>query len=167
MFLNGGWSHIFFNMIFLWVFFDNVENSMGHLRYFFFYLICGLGANALEIGTASTSGVPGIGASGAIAGILGAYLVLYPRSRVSGIFPLGIIPIPIRVPAWLMIGFWFVVQLFDGLVTISQTPAQASGGIAYWAHVGGFVTGAVLIWVFRSPPRVDSMRAYHAGQYGR
>jgi membrane associated rhomboid family serine protease len=166
MFMHGGWAHIFFNMLFLWVFGDNIENSMGHIRYFFFYLICGLGANALEIATAPGSVVPGIGASGAIAGVLGAYLMLYPSSRVRTLIPIGFIPIPITLPAWIMIGVWFLIQFFDGVVTLSNTASQASGGIAYWAHVGGFATGAVLIWVFRHPPSVDRMRAYHAKPYG-
>jgi membrane associated rhomboid family serine protease len=166
MFMHGGWAHIFFNMLFLWVFGDNIENSMGHFRYLFFYLICGLGANGLEIATATTSSLPGLGASGAIAGILGAYLMLFPTSRVSAILPIGFIPIPVRLPAWILIGFWFVVQLLDGYVTLSNAASQSTGGVAYWAHVGGFITGAVLIWLFRHPPRVQSLKNYYAGPAG-
>ncbi|HEX6510625.1 MAG TPA: rhomboid family intramembrane serine protease [Chloroflexota bacterium] len=163
MFLHAGWLHILGNMIYLWVFGDNVENSMGHLRYLIFYLLCGLGANALEILTSVNSNSPGLGASGAIAGVLAAYLVLYPTSRVGTLIPITFIFIPIRLPAWVLIGFWFLLQLFSGIVTLSSRASQSTGGVAYWAHVGGFITGAVLIWVFRHPERVGHMRAYHAG----
>jgi membrane associated rhomboid family serine protease len=164
MFIHAGWLHILGNMIYLWVFGDNVENSMGHLRYLVFYLLCGLGANALEIATAVNSNVPGLGASGAIAGVLAAYLFLYPRSRVATLIPIAIIFIPVRLPAWVLIGFWFLLQLLDGIVSLSNT---AAGGVAYWAHVGGFMTGAILVWIFRKPERVGQMRAYHyGGSYG-
>jgi membrane associated rhomboid family serine protease len=161
MFLHAGWLHILGNMIYLWVFGDNIENAMGHFRYIVFYLICGIAANALEIGTAVNSNAPGLGASGAIAGILGAYLMLYPRSRVGTLIPISFIFLPIRLPAWILIGFWFVLQLFSGIVSLSST-ANAGGGVAYFAHVGGFIAGVVLIWLFRRPERVGQMRAYHA-----
>ncbi len=161
MFMHVGWLHILGNMIYLWVFGDNVENSMGHVRYLMFYLLCGLGANALEIATSVNSTSPGLGASGAIAGVLAAYLMLYPRSRVATLIPIAIIFIPVRLPAWVLIGFWFLLQVFDGLTTLSNS-AQATGGVAYWAHTGGFITGALLIWVFRHPDRVGNMRTYHA-----
>jgi membrane associated rhomboid family serine protease len=164
MFIHAGWLHILGNMIYLWVFGDNVENSMGHLRYLIFYLLCGLGANALEIATSVNSTVPGLGASGAIAGVLAAYLVLYPKSRVGTLIPIAIIFIPVRLPAWVLIGFWFALQLLDGIVSLSNT---AAGGVAYWAHVGGFITGVILVWIFRKPERVGNMRAYHyGGSYG-
>jgi membrane associated rhomboid family serine protease len=166
MFMHGGWLHILGNMLFLWVFGDNVENSMGHFRYLIFYLVCGLGANGLEIATAATSRTPGLGASGAIAGVLAAYLLLYPTSRIGTLIPIGIIPLPVRLPAFVLIGFWFLEQLLNGFVSLSQKAANATGGVAYWAHVGGFVTGAVLIWFFRRPERVGRLRAYHVG-YGR
>ena len=165
MFMHAGWLHILGNMIYLWVFGDNVENSMGHLRYLIFYLLCGLGANALEIATNVNGTTPGLGASGAIAGVLAAYLMLYPTSRVRTLIPIAIIFIPIRLPAWILIGFWFALQLMDGIVSLSNA---AAGGVAYWAHVGGFITGAILVWLFRQPDRVGQMRAYHAGEpYGR
>ncbi|HEX8918733.1 MAG TPA: rhomboid family intramembrane serine protease [Chloroflexota bacterium] len=167
MFMHGGWAHIFFNMLFLWVFGDNIENSMGHVRYLFFYLLCGLGANALEILTSVNSTVPGLGASGAIAGVLAAYLMLYPGSSVRTLILFGFIPIPVRLPAFILIGFWFVIQLFNGLAALSTPAANATGGVAYWAHVGGFVTGAVLIWFFRDPGRVQRLQAYHARPYGQ
>ena len=161
MFMHGGWLHILGNMLFLWVFGDNIENSMGHIRYLIFYLLCGLGANALEIATASSSHTPGLGASGAIAGVLAAYLMLYPGSRIGTLIPISIIFIPVRLPAWILIGFWFILQLINGLATLSPRAAEASGGVAYWAHVGGFLTGAVLIWFFRRRDRVGQMRTYH------
>jgi membrane associated rhomboid family serine protease len=166
MFMHAGWLHILGNMLYLFVFGDNIENSMGHLRYLVFYLVCGLGANALEIGTAVGSNVPGLGASGAIAGVLGAYLMLYPGSRIATLIPIAIIFLPVRLPAWVLIGFWFLLQFVNGLVVLSSKAAQATGGVAYWAHVGGFITGAVLIWFFRHRRRVNQMQRYHAGQFG-
>jgi membrane associated rhomboid family serine protease len=158
MFMHAGWAHILGNMLFLFVFGLHVERSMGAIRYLVFYFICGLGANALEIATAADSNAPGLGASGAIAGILAAYLVLYPRSHVRTLIPLGFIFWTARVPAWIFIGLWFLLQLVDGLASISTA---TSGGIAYSAHVGGFVTGLVLVRLFAQSVRVDRMRAYH------
>jgi membrane associated rhomboid family serine protease len=157
MFMHAGWLHILGNMLFLWVFGNHVEKAMGHGRYLVFYLVCGLGANALEIATAATSNAPGLGASGAIAGILGAYLALYPTSRIGTLVPISIILIPVRLPAWVMIGLWFLIQLFDGLA-----PGSASSGVAYWAHVGGFLTGLLLVRLFTQPDRVAQGRIYHA-----
>src|SRR5690349_20497287 len=111
MFMHAGWAHILGNMLFLWVFGGHIERSMGHLRYLIFYLLCGLAANGLEIATATTSNVPGLGASGAIAGVLAAYLLLYPTSTVKTLLPISIILIPVRLPAWVLIGGWFVLQL--------------------------------------------------------
>lgn len=162
MFLHGGWAHILGNMIFLWVFGGHVERSMGHLRYLLFYFICGLGANALEIATATNSNLPGLGASGAIAGVLAAYLLLYPTSTVRTILPLSYIFIPLRVPAWLLIVGWFLLQLISGVASLSPDAGAATGGVAYWAHVGGFVTGAILVWVFQRPDQVAKLRAYYS-----
>jgi membrane associated rhomboid family serine protease len=160
MFMHVSWLHILGNMIYLFVFGDNIENSMGHVRYLIFFVVCGLGASGLEILTAVGSAVPGLGASGAIAGVLGAYLMLYPTSLVGTLIPITFIFIPIRLPAWVLIGFWFVLQFSDGLITLSSRSVNG-GGVAYWAHVGGFATGAVLIWLFRQPNRVGRMRTYH------
>lgn len=162
MFMHAGWLHILGNMLYLFVFGDNIENAMGHIRYFVFYLVCGLGASALEILTGVGSDTPGLGASGAIAGILGAYLMLYPGLRVGTLIWLVFIPLPVRLPAWLLIGFWFLLQFFNGIVSVASRAVDV-GGVAYWAHVGGFLTGAVLIWIFRRPHRVGAMRAYHSG----
>jgi membrane associated rhomboid family serine protease len=157
MFLHAGWAHILGNMVFLFVFGIHVERSMGGLRFLVFYLICGLGANALEIATAAGSNVPGLGASGAISGVLAAYLVLYPSSHVKTLVPLGFFFWTARVPAWLFIGFWFVMQIVFGLADISTL----SSGVAYAAHVGGFVTGLLLVKLFAHEQRVQRMRVYH------
>src|SRR5262249_17428586 len=142
MFIHGGWDHILGNMLFLLVFGIHVERSMGYLRFFLFYFVCGLGANALEIATAAGSNVPGIGASGAIARVLAGYLLLYPASHIDSLLPLGMFYWPARVPAWIFIGLWFLYQL--ALSVISFGDLSAGGGVAYSAHVGGFITGLVL-----------------------
>jgi membrane associated rhomboid family serine protease len=160
MFLHGGWAHILGNMVYLFVFGNHVERSMGHARYLAFYLLCGLGADALEIATAVGSNVPGLGASGAIAGVLGAFLVLYPTSRIGTLIPLGFLVFPARIYAWLFIAFWFLLQLFNGVASLGGD-AAAAGGVAYWAHVGGFITGVLLVRPFTVPDRVRQLRAYH------
>ena len=165
MFLHGGWSHILGNMVYLFVFGNHVERSMGHLRYLAFYLLCGLGPNALEIATAVDSNLPGLGASGAIAGVLGGFLVLYPTSRIGTLIPLGFLVFPARIYAWVFIAFWFGLQLFSGLASLGGD-AAATGGVAYWAHVGGFLTGVLLIRPFTVSDRVRQLQAHHA-QYAR
>jgi len=147
MFLHGGWLHIVGNMIFLWVFGDNVEDAVGHLRYLGFYLLCGIAATAVQVGVDPNSQVPMLGASGAIAGVLGAYLVLYPRATIATL----IMPFffwTAYVPAFLLIGFWFFLQLFNGVASIGYA-VGASEGVAWWAHVGGFSAGFLLLWFFR------------------
>jgi membrane associated rhomboid family serine protease len=159
MFLHAGWAHILGNMLFLWVFGGHIECSMGHLRYLVFYLLCGLGASALEIATSAGSNTPGLGASGAISGVLAAYLLLYPTSTVGTLLPISWILIPVRLPAWVLIVGWFLLQLVSGIASLSPDAGAAAGGVAYWAHVGGFVTGAALIWLCRQPDRVAKLRA--------
>ena len=159
MFLHAGWAHILGNMVFLYVFGIHVERSMGPVRYLVFYLVCGLGANALEIATSIGSNVPGLGASGAISGVLAGYLLLYPSSHVRTLVPLGFIFWTARLPAWVFIGLWFVLQLIDGLMVISNV--SGGGGIAYAAHVGGFLTGLALVKLFAHSERVSRMRVYH------
>jgi membrane associated rhomboid family serine protease len=161
MFLHGGWEHIIGNMIYLWVFGNHVERSMGHVPYVAFYLLCGLGANALEIATAVNSSVPGLGASGAIAGVLGGYLVLYPTSRIGTLIGFGFLYFPARIYAWAFIVFWFLLQLVSGVASIGSD-AAAGGGVAYWAHVGGFLTGVVLVRLFAQPGRVQQMAGLQA-----
>jgi len=158
MFLHAGWAHILGNMLFLFVFGIHVERSMGSARYLAFYLICGLGANALEILTSLGSSLPGLGASGAISGVLAGYLLLYPSSHVRTLIPLGFFYWAARVPAWIFIGLWFLLQLFDGLAWLSDA---TSGGVAYSAHVGGFVTGLLLVHLFAQSSRVSQLRVYH------
>src|SRR5215207_2452526 len=153
MFLHGGWFHLIGNMWFLWVFGNNVEDSMGHFRYLFFYLLCGLAAAASQTLVNPASAIPMVGASGAISGVMGAYVVLYPRVRVHMLVILGIFITRIVVPAYLMLGYWFLLQLVGGGL------ATGEGGVAFWAHAGGFVTGAVLISMFRDPELVSKHRA--------
>jgi membrane associated rhomboid family serine protease len=153
MFLHGGWFHLIGNMWFLWVFGNNVEDSMGRLRYLFFYLLCGLAAAAAQTFVNPASAVPMVGASGAISGVMGAYVVLYPRVRVHVLVVLVIFITRIVVPAYLMLGYWFLLQLVGGGL------ASGEGGVAFWAHAGGFVAGAFLISVFRDPELVARHRA--------
>ena len=145
MFLHAGWAHLLGNMLFLWVFGDNVEDRLGHTRYIIFYLVCGVAAAGAQTGMALNTVLPAVGASGAIAGILGAYLVLHPTARIRVIiFPLFFIPF--FLPAILLIGIWFATQLFFGLASAGD--ATVGAGVAWWAHIGGFVAGAVLIALF-------------------
>ncbi|OGO50764.1 MAG: hypothetical protein A2148_03460 [Chloroflexi bacterium RBG_16_68_14] len=157
MFIHGGWFHLIGNMIFLWVFGDNVEDAMGHLRYALFYLIAGLAATAAQVAVNQDDLMPAIGASGAIAGVLGAYLVLYPRATIAAILPIFILFwMPFYVPAVFLIGFWFLLQLFNGVAALAATDVVgAGGGVAWFAHIGGFVAGLVLVRLFvlgRRPP---------------
>jgi membrane associated rhomboid family serine protease len=147
MFIHGGWLHILGNMIFLWVFGDNVEDAIGHVSYLFFYLLGGIAAATAQIWVDTGSVVPMVGASGAIAAVLGGYVVLYPRATVAAvIFPFFFWAFPI--PAFVLIGLWFLLQLLYGAAAIG-TAVGASEGVAWWAHVGGFLAGLVLIWAFR------------------
>ena len=147
MFLHGGFFHLLTNMWTLWIFGDNVEDRMGRFRYLIFYLLCGLGAGLVHWLTNMDSTVPTIGASGAIAGVLGAYLVLYPRARVVTLVPLFFWPLFFEIPAILYLGFWFVTQLLSGASALASGAAGA-GGIAWWAHIGGFLAGLALHRLF-------------------
>ena len=140
MFLHAGFLHIAGNMLFLWIFGDNLEDKLGHMGFALFYLVSGLGAAALQIWPAPDSEVPMVGASGAIAGVMGGYLLLFPRARVDVLFFFVVIFRIVALPAWLMLGVWFGLQVFNGLVN----PASM-GGVAHWAHAGGFVVG--MVWV--------------------
>jgi membrane associated rhomboid family serine protease len=149
MFLHASVLHVAGNMLFLWIFGDNVEDYLGHFRYLVFYLVSGLAASATHIMLNLSSRVPSVGASGAIAGVMGAYFILYPRARVLIWFP----PIFLfYVPAWLMLGYWFVGNFLSGTVTAIAETNQTSGGIAFWAHVGGFVAGILMAKVFHERP---------------
>jgi membrane associated rhomboid family serine protease len=146
MFLHGGWLHLGGNMLFLWIFGDNVEDQLGHGLYLLFYLTCGVVANLGQVFVDPTSAVPAIGASGAIAGVLGAYAITFPGARVTVLIPLPLLFWPFEVPALIMVGVWFLTQLFSGVAALS-TVGAAAGGIAWWAHVAGFATGIVLMVV--------------------
>jgi len=154
MFLHGGWFHLIGNMWFLWVFGNNVEDSMGHVRYLAFYLLCGIAAAAAQTFTNPSSAIPMVGASGAISGVMGAYIVLYPRVRVHMLVILAIFITRIVVPAYLMLGYWFLLQLIGGGLS-----GSAEGGVAFWAHAGGFIAGALLIHIFKDPELVAQHRA--------
>jgi membrane associated rhomboid family serine protease len=158
MFLHGGIAHFIGNMLYLWIFGDNVEDRMGHFRYLVFYLLCGWVASYAHVWSSPTSGIPSIGASGAIAGVLGAYITLYPHARVVTLIPLGIFMELVQLPALIVLGLWFVMQAFSGLLSISDTATAQSGGVAWWAHIGGFVAGLVLVWVFQSRKRRPAAR---------
>jgi membrane associated rhomboid family serine protease len=152
MFLHGGWAHVLGNMLYLWIFGDNVEDRMGHGRYLVFYLLCGWAATFAHVWAQPTSTVPSIGASGAIAGVLGAYMSLYPRARVVTIIPLGLFFPLVQIPAPFFLGFWFLQQFLSGSLSLAARTAE-TGGVAWWAHIGGFVTGLALVAVFQKPSR--------------
>jgi len=149
MFMHGGLLHIAGNMWFLRIFGDNVEDNFGSLRYAAFYLLCGLGAAAAQVLIDPYSTMPMVGASGAIAGVLAAYIVLYPRARVVTLLPLIVFFTIVELPAFVVIAVWFVLQFFSGVVSLG---VQSGGGVAYWAHIGGFVSGLLLTLLFRRRP---------------
>jgi membrane associated rhomboid family serine protease len=146
MFLHGGWMHIIGNMLYLWIFGRNVEDSVGHFKFIIFYLLCGVAAAAAQVAIAPDSTVPMIGASGAISGVLGAYLLLFPRARVLVLFPIWIFWRLFYVPALLLLVIWFGMQLLSGLAVLGT---DTNGGVAFWAHVGGFIAGMLLIPIFK------------------
>ncbi|MDG5814445.1 rhomboid family intramembrane serine protease [Chitinispirillales bacterium ANBcel5] len=148
MFLHGGWLHLIGNMWFLYVFGDNIEDSMGRVRFLFFYLLCGFAASLLQIFTHIESPVPMVGASGAISGVMGAYAVLYPKAPVHMLVFLGFFITKIKIPAYLLLGYWFIIQFLSALPALSGD--GGGGGVAFWAHVGGFVSGLGLIFLFRN-----------------
>lgn len=148
MFLHGGWGHLIGNLLFFWVFGNNVEDSMGRLRFLAFYLICGLIAAGAHLAIDPASPVPTVGASGAISGILGAYLILYPRVRVRMLFWFLLFIRVIAVPAWVVLLWWFIWQVVAGLPQLMTLSPEVSGGVAVWAHIGGFVAGVVLVKLF-------------------
>ncbi|HET7234404.1 MAG TPA: rhomboid family intramembrane serine protease, partial [Longimicrobium sp.] len=154
MFMHGGWLHLLGNMLFLWVFGNNIEDSMGHTRFFIFYLVCGIAAGLAHVFFSPTSNVPAVGASGAIGGMMGAYVVLYPQARVlTWIPPLFIV----HIRAWFFLIYWFFIQVVMGVGSLGGGDA---GGVAVWAHVGGFAAGVVLIKVFENRALVEA-RKHH------
>lgn len=147
MFLHGGWFHLIANMWFLWIFGNNVEDAMGHVRFAVFYLLCGLAAVALQVFSSPESAIPMVGASGAIGGVMGAYVLLYPRVQVHLLVFLGFLIFTVAVPAVFMLGYWFLLQVVGGLGTLGAE----RGGVAFWAHTGGFLAGALLVGLFKNP----------------
>jgi len=156
MFMHGSWLHIISNMWFLWIFGNNVEDAMGHVRFLVFYLLCGLAAAGLQVLSDPDSIVPMVGASGAIGGVMGAYILLYPRVHVHMLVFLGFFVTTLAVPAVVMLGYWFLLQLLSGFASVGGQ----GGGVAFWAHVGGFVAGAILVLVFRDRRLLDR-HPYH------
>ncbi|SRR6266511_1746757 len=151
MFLHGSWMHLIGNMWFLWLFGNNIEDSMTRPRFVAFYLLCGVAAAMMQVFMEPSSGAPMVGASGAISGVMGAYLVLYPRVRVYTLVPLGFFITTIALPAWAMLIYWMLLQLAGGVI---GRLGEESGGVAFWAHVGGFLAGVVLIKLFAKPKHV-------------
>ena len=155
MFLHGGFIHLLGNIWYLWIFGDNVEDRMGPVRFLFFYLLCGALAGGAHVLFNLDSRIPTIGASGAVAGVLGAYLISYPLARVSTLLPFLIVWPIVELPAMLLLGFWFFVQFLNGTASIGAASGMM-GGVAWWAHIGGFISGVSLIWLFaREPARRD------------
>jgi hypothetical protein len=146
MFLHGGWMHVLGNMLYLYIFGDNVEDTLGHGRYLLFYIACGVASFAVQIGFQPASAVPNIGASGAIAGVLGAYFLLFPRARVVTLLPLFVFFTVVEIPAVVFLGLWFLLQFLSGTVSLGRE--AGTGGVAWWAHVGGFVAGVVFLKAF-------------------
>ncbi len=163
MFLHGGWAHLFSNMLALYIFGDNVEDRLGHLRYLFFYLLGGILAGLAHLLAYPTSAVPTIGASGAIAAVLGGYMVLFPTARVITILPLPFLFPVVEVYAIVYLGIWFLSQLLNGLFTLGA-PSFQGGGVAWWAHVGGFAAGLILVRIF-APRRPRGRRTYRDEYY--
>lgn len=154
MFLHGSWAHIIGNMWFLWLFGNNVEDSMGRLRFVVFYLLCGLAAALAQVVAQPASTVPMVGASGAISGVMGAYIILFPHVRVYTLVPLGFFITSFALPAWAMLGYWMLLQIFGGL-------GGAEAGVAFWAHIGGFIAGVVFVKFFARPDYLAEHKAHH------
>ena len=150
MFLHGGWIHILSNMLFLWIFGDNIEDTLGHFKYLAFYILCGLIASFFHIFTNLNSQVPTIGASGAIAGVMGAYMVLFPKARIKTLLILGIFIQVVKIPAIIMLGYWILIQV---LSVFAEFGSSIGSGIAWFAHIGGFIAGFFLIMVIKRPKK--------------
>ncbi len=159
MFLHGSWMHLLGNMWFLWIFGNNIEDSMDRLRYLVFYLSAGVVAALAQVVANPASGVPMVGASGAISGVMGAYLVLYPNVRVWTLVPIGFFLTSVALPAWVMLLYWAGLQLLSGLVSIGL--GGEGGGVAFWAHLGGFVAGVVLVKPLTRQDHVTAHRSHH------
>lgn len=160
IFLHGGWMHLLGNMLFLWVFGRNVEDLIGRARYLGFYLACGLAATVVQVIASPYSRIPTIGASGAIAGVMGAYLIKFPRARIVALIPIFVFFTTSEVPAWVMLLWWFVIQLASGIGSVGQMD-YTGGGVAWFAHIGGFLAGMLLVRLY---PARKRWRAWHEEQ---
>jgi membrane associated rhomboid family serine protease len=152
MFMHGGWLHLFGNMLYLWIFGDNVEDQFGHLKFLIFYLLAGIAATFSQYAVSPESGVPNVGASGAIAGVLGAYILMFPRSRVNVLLGRQVV----AMPALVVLGFWIVLQFVSGVGSIAATD-ESSRGVAYMAHIGGFASGVAMTYLFRGRSESDTL----------
>jgi len=150
MFMHGGWIHLLSNMLYLWIFGDNIEDRLGHLRYLSFYILCGLIASVFHILTNLNSQVPSLGASGAIAGVMGAYMVLFPKARIKTLLILVVFIQVVRIPAVIVLGYWILIQVLSGF---AEFGARTGGGIAWFAHIGGFLAGFILITIMKKRKR--------------
>ncbi len=158
LFLHGGWMHIIGNMWFLWVYGDNVEDILGHGKYLVFYLLCGVIASATQYAISPDSQVPVLGASGAIAGVMGAYLIKFPHSRILTLIPIIVFWTTIEIPAVLILVYWFVLQFFSGIGSIGYSQAASQGGVAFFAHIGGFIAGMILVSTMGTKERYSRRR---------
>ena len=160
MFLHGGWMHVIGNMWFLWIYGDNVEDVLGHSRYLLFYLLCGIAAGLVQVMASPGSRIPTVGASGAIAGVMGAYLIKFPHSRIVTLVPIFIFFTTMEIPAVFMLLYWFVIQLFSGVGSIGSS-SVSHGGVAWFAHIGGFLAGMILIKVMGTESRYRNRPEFH------
>ncbi len=162
MFMHGGWWHLIGNMVYLWVFGDNVENAFGSALYALFYFACGLVATVVQVAISPNSMIPVLGASGAIAGVLGAYILFFPRARIISLVPFGYFMRLVAVPAYISLGFWFIIQLFNGVLSLG---IEAAGGVAWFAHIGGFLAGLGMAWLYKRlrPPEPGPPYVPHIG----
>jgi membrane associated rhomboid family serine protease len=160
MFLHGGWMHLIGNMWFLWIYGDNIEDILGHWKYLIFYILCGVAAGLIHVVTNVYSNMPTIGASGAIAGVMGAYLVKFPHSRILTLIPIFVFFTTVEIPAVFILLYWFVLQFFSGFGSIGESQLSR-GGVAWFAHIGGFVAGILLIYLLRPKPAFERRPDLH------
>ena len=161
MFMHGSWMHILGNMLYLWLFGDNVEDNFGHVKFVVFYVLAGIAATFAQIAVDPGSMIPSLGASGAIAGVLGSYLLMFPRNRVRNLLFLGFIFTTVELPAVLVIGFWIVLQVVEQYISFVSPTASRTGGVAYMAHIGGFAAGALLTFLFRRRKKTYNSYDYY------
>ncbi|NIM47198.1 MAG: rhomboid family intramembrane serine protease [Candidatus Aenigmarchaeota archaeon] len=150
IFLHAGWLHLISNMWFLWIFGDNIEDKFGRFWFLVFYLFCGLAAGIIQYTFIYNIDIPNLGASGAIAGVLGAYFLIFPRAKIHTLVFIFFFATVITLPAGIVLGFWFLTQLFNGTLTVTTKSLLVEGGVAWWAHIGGFLTGLVVAWIYKN-----------------